>query len=371
MITNKELFLRLGWLPNKNAYFSPVVNRFQFNYKLFKDKIIEIISMIPSDKIALLLSGGIDSSLIGLYAKEAGKNVIAYTVAYEKDDGEENDAALSAKLLGFQHKIVRVSEQECLNIFEKYINSHEKIHAEWSGVPLAILMKRVKEDGFDHILLGDGGDDYFGGYVFFKLLYDFEKVLMDRIKSPHMRALRLYGIYRDIMNDSEYKNITNSEPNESFDQFVISYMEQYFKDNDLIQGLVDFDCYNWLEQAMIPKVEAGCKMYNIEVHSPFLNPLIIPMSYQLDGDKRVNKKILREYMIGTCLDKLVNKPKLGFKPPFINWLQRDPWKSYLLDNLDGFNKDYIVDNMLGDFVGSLFAFRCLVYNIKNNKRSNL
>jgi asparagine synthase (glutamine-hydrolysing) len=363
-ITDKELFLRLGWIPPEKQTISEPSNT-EFDFEIFKNIIIEYIKKISADKVAVLLSGGIDSSLMAWFAAEAEKYVVCYTVAYERDKGEELNASKTAKLLGLPHAIVRVSEQDCLDIFGDYVKACPKIHAEWSGIPLALLMKQVYKDGIDDAILGDGGDDLFGGYMFFDKLVKYEQDLPERVTSNMNRALTLYGLSRDIMRDDEYYYITGEKGHPEFNNFIINHMASYFKHDKLTQGLSDYDIDNWLNQAMVPKVETGANMYKINTHTPILIDEIQDMANSLTDEWRVNKKALRKGMIGSPLDMIMHIPKLGFKPPFMFWLTRDPWKEYLLDNLDNYNIQYISEKLLGDFTGSLFAFRCLVWETYN------
>ncbi len=108
---------------------------------------------------ACMLSGGVDSSLVACMLAEVGE-VTAYTLTFGKETDEAVYAKKVAEILGIEHVEIR-------NTTEEFIGNYEEIstfqpHARpayWA------VMGAVKEDGYDKLYSGEGGDELFLGYV--------------------------------------------------------------------------------------------------------------------------------------------------------------------------------------------------------------
>ncbi|MCL4378751.1 MAG: asparagine synthase C-terminal domain-containing protein [Actinobacteria bacterium] len=120
------------------------------------------ISDVP---IGVLLSGGIDSSLIAYYlTKNIKKQINTFSINFEEKSFDESLYAKAvAKKLGTKHHCETFNSQDVLNLFPLISRNLDEPLADPSLFPTykvcALARKYVKV-----VLSGDGGDELFGGY---------------------------------------------------------------------------------------------------------------------------------------------------------------------------------------------------------------
>ncbi len=130
----------------------------------------------------VLLSGGLDSSLVAAIAKRYADRRI------ESDDTEQAwwprlhsfaiglegspdlaAARIAAKAIGTQHHEFHYSIQEGLDALEDVIRHIETFDVTTirASTPMFLLARRIKAMGIKMVLSGEGADEIFGGYLYF------------------------------------------------------------------------------------------------------------------------------------------------------------------------------------------------------------
>lgn len=142
-----------------------------------RSKIIRSIEKripIESKKIACLLSGGIDSSIILYVATTLHAEVEAFTFANQNCYSADLEAAekLCAEL-GVKHTIVSPPENELMEFYLKYgtylTESYEPVLVR-NAVSYHFVCREVRKGQYKYLLNGEGADELFGGYDYFKEL---------------------------------------------------------------------------------------------------------------------------------------------------------------------------------------------------------
>ncbi|WMJ74479.1 asparagine synthase (glutamine-hydrolyzing) [Cytophagaceae bacterium ABcell3] len=144
-----------------------------FYVKQVQEKLMEAVSFrLEADvPVGCYLSGGIDScSMLGLASSIQQSPVKAFTISF---DNKDYDEAAIAKEMADRTK----ADQEQINLTasELYGDNYVKTlwHAERTfyntlGVAKYCMSKRVNECGYRVVVTGEGSDELFGGYPFFK-----------------------------------------------------------------------------------------------------------------------------------------------------------------------------------------------------------
>ncbi len=126
-----------------------------------EDCILKQLAQIDSSQTALLLSGGIDSGILASYMPEGS---VAYTVSgpVRVSELEIERAACVCEKYGLRHRVVEVTWQDydsCMDILMR----HDGCPVFANEPQVYTLAKRIKEDGFNNLILGDNADMAFGG----------------------------------------------------------------------------------------------------------------------------------------------------------------------------------------------------------------
>ena len=140
--------------------------------RLLQDAVnIEMRSDVP---VAVMLSGGIDSSAVAALAKRAGHEVHTITTGYEGKHAEDERevARRFAKEQGFVYHEVELTKQEYVNSFDELVAYLDEPMTDSTAIAQWAMFKKVKELGFKVLLGGMGGDELFYGYPAWNQLGD-------------------------------------------------------------------------------------------------------------------------------------------------------------------------------------------------------
>ena len=111
---------------------------------------------------AILLSGGLDTSILAFIAKPK----IAFTVALR--DAQATDLIYSEKVasfLGIEHRKIEVSAEETLNALPEVIKILKTFDlALPNDLAIYFALKLAEENNITALMSGDGGDELFAGY---------------------------------------------------------------------------------------------------------------------------------------------------------------------------------------------------------------
>ncbi len=147
------------------------------------------------DKVAILFSGGMDSTLIALCLKRMGKEVIGYVAGFENSK-DVIRAKQMAEVIGIN--LVPAIIHDLEPVLEKVIYAIESFDPMkvGVGVPIYLASKKAHDDGFKMIITGAGADDLFCGYEKQLKVKEYGHDL-NRESLSNLRTLFERDLYRD------------------------------------------------------------------------------------------------------------------------------------------------------------------------------
>jgi asparagine synthase (glutamine-hydrolysing) len=141
--------------------------------------------------VGVLLSGGLDSSLTSAIAArllaESGKKLQSFSIGLDADAPDNVAARKAAEFLGTEHHEIHFSIQDGIELLEKiiyHIETYDIISVR-ASVPMYLLSKAIAEKGVKAILSGEGADEVFGGYLYFRnapSTEEFQKETIERVQ---------------------------------------------------------------------------------------------------------------------------------------------------------------------------------------------
>jgi len=118
--------------------------------------------------LAVLLSGGVDSSAVANLARLAAQAPVhTFTLAFEEEELNEGPIARRiAAAIGTEHHEVVLTEARFVENLETALNSLDQ--PTFDGLNSYYVSSAIREAGFTVALSGTGGDELFGGYTSYR-----------------------------------------------------------------------------------------------------------------------------------------------------------------------------------------------------------
>ncbi len=179
---------------------APLINDSEQKIKKKVDELLtnSVKKRIPDKKLALLFSGGVDSTTIGLILQKLGKDFTCYTCVLDSPDLKTPEdlvyAEKVAKEYGFKLKIIKIKLSEVKKYLKIIIPLIEDSNVVKAGVALTFFAacEQAKKDGCKVILSGLGSEEIFAGYKRHKDSSDVNKECYSGLLKMYERDL-----YRD------------------------------------------------------------------------------------------------------------------------------------------------------------------------------
>ncbi len=138
--------------------------------------------------LGVLLSGGLDSSLTSSIAarlmKDSGQTLHSFSIGLDKDAPDLIAARKVADFLGTEHHEIFFTVEEGIQILKKLVWHLETydVTSIRASTPMYFLSKAIKEQGVKVVLSGEGADEIFGGYLYFKNAPDADEFQKETIR---------------------------------------------------------------------------------------------------------------------------------------------------------------------------------------------
>ncbi len=141
--------------------------------------------------IGVLLSGGLDSSLItaitARLVAQSGKKLQSFAIGLDANAPDVVAARKVATFLKTEHSEVFFTVQGGIEIVQEVIRQIETydVITVRASVPMYFLAKAIKKAGIKVVLSGEGADEIFGGYLYFAnapSVEDFQKETIERVQ---------------------------------------------------------------------------------------------------------------------------------------------------------------------------------------------
>ena len=314
--------------------------------------------------VALLLSGGVDSSLITALAARGRRQVKTFTVGFQHHAryDESAHAQLIADHFGTDHTLLQADDVQP-DILSALVRQYDEPMVDSSMIPTFLVSRQIAQH-CKVALGGDGGDELFGGYhsasrMAWLARQDFllPQSLRKGLSSVSNRVLPIGAKGRTFLahwgTDAAvdlpvFSGLFDREPRRKLMrkqqgwQLRAESLRQARvpMESDAVQRVTRFDFANYMAEDILVKVDRASMLNSLEIRSPFLDQHVIEFAYgrvpaRLKALPDARKRILKQ-LAGRLLPASFDQTrKQGFGIPIDAWLRKGPWrdrfKEVLLD----------------------------------------
>jgi asparagine synthase (glutamine-hydrolysing) len=282
--------------------------------------------------LAVLLSGGLDSSLIAsLAAAEVDEPLRTFTVGFAEND-EREYAREVARAVGSRHEELFV-ETHVADDLPEISSRLEQPLADPAAIPLWYLCRAVAAE-VKVALAGDGGDEAFGGYS--RYAWDPVAARLARL-SPLARLIPERGGRKSVVRRASklLKHAAKDEPQRYFAWFALMdgdaralVFERLFAGAP--EGLTPLgrlqhvDLRSFVPDNLMLKADKLSMAHSLELRVPFLDHRVVEAGLGLPDREKVRgvrtKVAIRRLVEARFGRALARRPKQGFDPPLDRWL---------------------------------------------------
>lgn len=296
--------------------------------------------LVADVPVALLLSGGLDSSILAALAAR-GRPVTTITMGFAESGVDERPHARRvAEHIGSDHREVTIHPADVRRDLEQVTWYFDDLFADWGLVSTRLLYQRCRDQGIKVVLVGEGADELWGGYPIFEAAL--------RQKGP--MAWRLFQLYR---------RYAGRRYGSQFPAFL-SLMRRYLDegDGDLFHAVRLFESRNQLPNQYVMKVDKASMSVSVEARAPFLDRRVAELAYRTPADRLLaggaDKALLRSMAerFEVLPRDIVRRPKFGASIA-ANWMdESESFRAYarqvILDD-DGWTDELGLRGAMTDY----------------------
>jgi asparagine synthase (glutamine-hydrolysing) len=300
--------------------------------------------------VAIMLSGGLDSSLVTAMAVRARSSVKTFTVTFPGHGvfNEAEQARIVARHFGTDHVELNAQDAD-VALLHRLARQFDEPMADSSMIPTFLVSSLIREHA-TVALGGDGGDELFGGYPHYTWLPRLELIrkwtpsfvarvigrsaeklpvgtrgrsYLTALSRAEMRdSLSAINVYFDLGQRGELLK-RRAPPSAGTPE---AYRIAAGSDGEsLLQAAQRMDFRTFMVDDILVKVDRASMLASLETRAPFLDHRIIELAFgslpdAFKADFRRRKILLRHLGARLLPRQLVLNRKQGFSIPLNNWL---------------------------------------------------
>jgi len=320
----------------------------------------QLVADVP---VGILLSGGLDSSLVTAMAARHSRQVRTFSIGfpgYGRLD-ETPHARLIARHFGTDHTEL-MAEPTSADLLPLLARQFDEPLVDSSMFP-TFLVSRLVRQHCAVALGGDGGDELFAGYAHYSRLLGRQR--RSGVMPPALRSLVARGAERLLPPGFKGRNYLQGLGMDL--RHGLPLQASYFDAStrlrllhrhpghpltaerirqasippqaDLLQRATRMDFANYLADDILVKVDRASMLNSLEVRAPLLDLRVIEFAFgkvpaHLKATEH-GKKILLKRLAGRVLPPDFNRQrKQGFSIPLADWLKVGPFRDLFWDTLN-------------------------------------
>ncbi len=287
---------------------------------------MQLLADVP---VGILLSGGVDSSLVTAMAARASSNPVrTFTVTFpeNKTYDEAPFARQVAAHFGTQHTEL-VLEPASIEVLPMLARQYDEPIADSSMVPTYMISRLIREHA-TVALGGDGGDELFAGGIAYVNLY-FDRGTRKSLV-PFLRERNSKPSPEDLRGSA------------------------YGAGESVLRRATLADLEGFLVEDILVKVDRASMLCSLEIRAPFLDHRVVEFAFgkvpdrlrATRGSRKVLTRLLAEKVLPPDFDAV---RKRGFTIPLADWFKGD-WGRFIENTLLDAPAEFLDRGVVADLI---------------------
>lgn len=275
--------------------------------------------------VGVLLSGGLDSSLlVGLLSELGQSDLNTFSVGFESVDQEAgNEFEYSDTIADHYHtrhhkiegnaEMVLASMPGCIKAMSEPMVSHDCIGF--------YLLSKAVSNHVKVVQSGQGADEVFGGYHWYPPLLDSEDASGDYSK-----------LFFDSDHDGFRAAVHPSFVHEDYSAAMVKSHFARMPSNSAVDKALHLDTTVMLVDDPVKRVDNMTMAWGLEARVPFIDHELVEFAARMPAEHKVGhggKHILKEAARDVIPSKVIDRPKGYFPVPALKYLRGTTWVSFV------------------------------------------
>ncbi|GAB2828548.1 N-acetylglutaminylglutamine amidotransferase [Actinocorallia aurea] len=274
--------------------------------------------MVADVPVGVLLSGGIDSSLIVALLAEAGQHGLAtFSIGFQAAGGEEGDefaySDLVAREFGTDHHRIAISDDRLLDALHGAVSAMSEPMVSHDCVAFYLLSQEVSK----HVKVvqsGQGADEIFAGYDWYPPL----------AATPRDQAAAAYA---KVFFDRPHADLAGQlRPGYLGEDHSTAFVRAHFAEpgaTEAVDAALRLDSTVMLVDDPVKRVDNMTMAFGLEARTPFLDHEVVELAGACPPALKLahgGKGVVKEAARGVVPDAVIDRTKGSFPVPAIRHL---------------------------------------------------
>ncbi|MDD5085960.1 MAG: asparagine synthase (glutamine-hydrolyzing) [Candidatus Omnitrophica bacterium] len=301
--------------------------------------------LVADVPVGVMLSGGIDSSMIAAYAAESMPKIATFCIGFEgQSDNEFTYARAVSQRFNTEHHELTVKPAD-IGLLPHIVWYNDEPVAGPSSLAYYLMLSKAKEY-VKVVLFGHGADEIFCGYEQFKVQKLTQKYIniplikeaMEFISSIFSKIFKSDYVFSRLHKyvaslDSPAENYFQLTSVFNYDELSIFLNSRYprptrrlplllgedFSEDFRWEDMLSFETKGWLADDLLHRVDRMSMANSLEGRVPYLDHLMVEFASRVPFDMKLkglhDKFILRNSASSVLPKEIFNRPKQRFNTP--------------------------------------------------------
>jgi asparagine synthase (glutamine-hydrolysing) len=273
--------------------------------------------MVADVPVGVLLSGGVDSSVIvGLLAEEGQKDLATYSIGFEAANGEQGDefkySDLIAEHYGTNHHKIFIPSSEMRDNLPNAIAAMSEPMVSYDNIGFYLLSREVSKT-IKVVQSGQGADEIFAGYHWYPPMAASNDPVSDYADAFFDRT------YAQMQSQLAPEWLADHDPSRAF---VADHFARPGAD-DPVDKALRLDANVMLVDDPVKRVDNMTMAWGLEARVPFLDHELVELANRVPADLKLaqgGKGILKDVARKVVPSAVIDRKKGYFPVPALKYL---------------------------------------------------